>query len=72
MGQHLKHAREHLGLTQAQVGQMIGRDQSAISKYENGAKPDLDVVSRLATALQMTREEVLFGPPPAGEVRDAT
>lgn len=62
MGDHLRQARERLGLTQAQVAKAIGRDQPAISRYERGARPDLSIVPAYAKALELSEIEVLFGP----------
>lgn len=64
-GSHIRNTRIRLGLTQARLGEMAGCSQSDISKYERGTRPSkLEVISRLASALQVTREEVIFGPPP--------
>ena len=43
----LVEAREHAGLTQAEVAQRLGRVQSFVSKYEQGERR-LDVVDFLA------------------------
>ena len=64
-GSYIRNTRIHLGLTQARLGKMAGCSQSDISKYERGTRPSrLEVISRLASALQITREEVIFGPLP--------
>lgn len=62
MSNHLRQAREALGLTQAQVAEAIGRDQPAVSRYERGAKPDLSIVPAYARVLGLTEVQVLFGP----------
>ncbi|MGH8029881.1 MAG: helix-turn-helix domain-containing protein [Arenimonas sp.] len=61
MGDHLKKARETMGLTQAQVAEAIGRDQPAVSRYERGSRPDLSIVPAYAKVLGLTEMQVLFG-----------
>lgn len=69
---HLRTTRVRLGLTQAQLAEAAGCTQSDISKYESGTRPNrLDVITKLAAALGITREEVIFGPSPKEGNRDA-
>lgn len=60
---YLRETRARLGLTQVQLAELAGCTQSDISKYESGTRPNrLDVITRLASALSISREEVIFGP----------
>lgn len=72
MTNHLRTARERLGLTQAQVAAAIGRTQADVCKYENGTRPrDTQTLTKLAEVLQITREDVVFGPSPETEIGKA-
>lgn len=60
---HLRTARARAGLTQVQLAEKAGCTQADISKYESGTRPSrLDVITRLAAALNISREQVIFGP----------
>jgi transcriptional regulator with XRE-family HTH domain len=56
-------ARKAKGLTQTQLADLIGRDQSDVSRYESGKRQvDVDCAPRLAQALGLSIVEVLYGP----------
>jgi len=38
LGERIRKAREHLGLSQEELATAIGRDQRTISEYENGKR----------------------------------
>lgn len=57
---NLRNARERLGLTQKQVADLIDGDQSAISRYENGNRPDVDVAPKLAAVLGIPLLDILY------------
>lgn len=38
LGERIRIARERLGLSQTQLGQLVSRDQRAISEYEHGER----------------------------------
>lgn len=60
-GERLRRLRTAEGLTQAELGRLIGRTVTAVSKYESGAmKPTLDVAVDLAFHFNVTLDE-LFG-----------
>jgi transcriptional regulator with XRE-family HTH domain len=62
MANHLRVARERLGLSQAQLAERIGSRQPSISRYERGSLPmDTELITKLAEALQISREHVIFG-----------
>jgi transcriptional regulator with XRE-family HTH domain len=61
MSAHLRDARKKKGLTQAEVGNAIGRDQSTVSKYEAGsARVDVDVAPAYAEVLGVSIVDVLY------------
>lgn len=52
--------RKELGLTQAQVAARLGMSQPAYTQIETGKScPSLEVVERVATALETTGSELL-------------
>lgn len=54
-GEKLLKIRKAKGLTQTELGEIIGRGYSSISKYENGSqKPELDTVVELADILNVS------------------
>ncbi|MCH5207011.1 MAG: helix-turn-helix transcriptional regulator [Oscillospiraceae bacterium] len=60
-GERLKRLRTAEGLTQAELGRRINRDDTSISKYESGVKlPTLEAAVDLAFELRVTLDE-LFG-----------
>lgn len=53
-------ARENAGLTQKEVAEMVGVDQSSVSLWENGKnKPRVSVLVKLAGIYCCTLEEIL-------------
>src|SRR4051812_7869507 len=46
----MRQARERAGLTQRQLGDMIGKSQQTINGYEHGRKPDIPTFRRIAAA----------------------
>lgn len=57
----LKNARLAAGLTQAELAQVIGRDQTVISRIESGHRAvDVDDAPLLAAALKIGVLEVLY------------
>ena len=58
-GNFLCSLRTEKGLSQAQLGEMLGVTNKAVSKWENGsAKPNTKLLSRLAEILGVTVEEL--------------
>jgi len=55
MAAKLREAREMRGLTQAQVGDAVGRSFRTISAWEcsNGAQPDADMLVRLCVLYEV-------------------
>ncbi|MGI6695063.1 MAG: AAA family ATPase [Christensenellales bacterium] len=59
-GNRLLSLREKLGLSQGQLGKLIGVSNKSISKWETGAaKPGVDTLSKLALALQVSVNELV-------------
>jgi transcriptional regulator with XRE-family HTH domain len=66
-GEKIKQLRKELGLTQEELGQMIGVQKAAINKYETGLVVNLkkSTISALAKALHVSPVELLSpGKPP--------
>ena len=59
-GSRLIAARRSRGITQVQLAQSLGMTHAAISYYEaEGGNPPLDVVVKLATALNTSADDLL-------------
>ena len=60
-GERLKRLRKERGLSADELGAMIGKDRSTIYRYERGdiENATIDVIPRLAKALQTTPQYVL-------------
>lgn len=59
----LRNARVAQSMTQAQLGERVGRDQSAIARLESGrVRVDADLAPKLADVLGLTILNVLYGP----------
>lgn len=61
MSQKIKMLRTQKGLTQAELGKIIGVQNSAIAKYENGRVVNIkkDTLDKLAEALEVSPAELL-------------
>ena len=61
LGVALRERRRELGLTTTQVAELVGVQQSAVSKWENGASlPDDDRLDAIAQFLGVSRADVLL------------
>lgn len=59
-GKFIASEREKKGLSQFQLGKLVGVTDKAISKWENGdAKPRFDNLMRLAMALDISLDELM-------------
>ena len=60
-GERLKRLRKEHGLSADELGEMIGKDRSTIYRYERGDidSATIDVIPRLARALQTTPQHIL-------------
>ena len=60
LGLRIYNRREQLRLTQEALGELIGKDQKMIWRYETGkSQPTADVVIALAKALETTTDYLL-------------
>jgi len=63
LGQNLKQLREARAATQAQMAKLAGLPRATWANLESGASnPTLSVLDRVATALQVTLEELIATP----------
>lgn len=61
-GQVIKDARIKKGYTQAELGDILGVTNKAVSRWEKGASfPDVGVIENLANALDISIEEIIVG-----------
>lgn len=59
-GSRLLSLRERLGISQAELGKLIGVTNKSVSKWETGsAKPGVSTIFKLALALQVSVDELL-------------
>ncbi len=60
VGKTIFRLRKEKGITQEQLGNMIGISSGAVSKWETGnSKPDIDLLAPLARALKVSLNELL-------------
>ena len=71
IGQKIKHARIAKGLTQEELGNMVGLQKSAIAKYENGRVVNIkrSTLQKLAQALDLRGSDLIIESDPK-EVAD--
>lgn len=62
IGQKIKEARIAKGLTQEELGTMVGLQKSAIAKYENGRVVNIkrSTLQKLATALDLRGSDLII------------
>lgn len=59
---NLKEYRERKGLTQNELGVLVGVTQGAIAQFENGSSlPNIKTAVRIAEALGVTCEQLVKG-----------
>jgi transcriptional regulator with XRE-family HTH domain len=62
-GKRLTELRHRRGLTQNQVSELVGVHVTQVRKYEaDRAQPTLEVIRKLALALDVTADELVFDP----------
>ena len=66
IGQKIKKARLERGLTQQELGSIVGVQKSAIAKYENGRVVNIkrSTLQKIAKALNIRPSELLFNESP--------
>jgi transcriptional regulator with XRE-family HTH domain len=61
-GDHLKEVREEKSLTQSDLANLVEIHVVQLSKYErNLASPSVEVVKRIAEALNITTDQLIYG-----------
>lgn len=61
IGELLKIAREHIGLTQAQLGERVGVQAAQISKIESGRNLTIATIVKVLKALGLSAEFLIQG-----------
>lgn len=57
----MKYCREKLGLTQAQLADIVGLSQETISQYENGTRiPNVITAKKIASVLNEPLDNIFF------------
>lgn len=66
IGQKIKKARLERGMTQQELGDVIGVQKSAIAKYENGRVVNIkrSTLQKIAKALNIRPSELIFSESP--------
>ena len=66
LGQKIKKARLERGLTQQELGDIVGVQKSAIAKYENGRVVNIkrSTLQKIASALELRPSELIFNESP--------
>lgn len=66
MGQRIRNARIAKGLTQEELGRLVGVQKSAIAKYETGRVVNIkrSTVQKIVSALNIRPSELMFEEPP--------
>lgn len=66
IGQKIKKARLERGLTQQELGDIVGVQKSAIAKYENGRVVNIkrSTLQKIAKALNIRPSELIFSESP--------
>ena len=68
IGQKIKEARIAKGLTQGELGNLVGLQKSAIAKYENGRVVNIkrSTLQKLASALGLRGSDLIIEADPKG------
>ena len=66
LGAKIKKARLERGLTQQELGNLVGVQKSAIAKYENGRVVNIkrSTLQKIASALEIRPSELMFDESP--------
>ena len=68
LGQKIKEARKAKGMTQQELGDIVGLQKSAIAKYESGRVVNIkrSTLQKIAGALNIRPSELIFDETPQG------
>lgn len=69
IGMKIREFRTKKGLTQEELGQLVGVTTQAVSKWERGGAPDAEILPRIADALGVS-VDALFGRAPGGSLEE--
>ena len=62
IGENIKTIRKTKGLTQKQLGQLLGVSQAAIGQFESGkSNLTIDTIKKIAEALEVSEYELMYG-----------
>jgi transcriptional regulator with XRE-family HTH domain len=62
IGERIRAARKKKGLTQADLGAILGVSYQVISQYERGLrKPKYETIQRIAAALDLSDDALIYG-----------
>ena len=61
IGENIRRIRLEKALTQAELGKMLGVNQSSISSFENSSYLRNNTIRKIANALGITTDELLSG-----------
>jgi len=64
IGELVKKARKRAGLTQQQLAKRMKVTQGAVYQFEQSTDMQLSTAEKIAKALKITLEEMLYGPKP--------
>lgn len=69
IGDRIKYKRKELGLTQAELGRMLGVTDRAVSKWEQGeGNPDMSLITKLSTVLNVSLDYLITGNEPEEKI----
>lgn len=61
IAEFLVRKRKEFGLTQTEVAERLGVSFQAVSKWENGTLPNIEMLAELAGLLHVTVDEIISG-----------
>jgi len=60
-GNRIRKARERAGLTQEELGKLIGKSQQTVNGYEHRRKPNITIYRRIAAACSVDESWLILG-----------
>lgn len=64
----ISNKRKQLGMTQAEIAEQLNVSFQAVSKWENGTLPNVEILVELAALLDTTVDEILLGRDKSSEI----
>ena len=61
IGEFIASKRKESGLTQSDIAEKLGVSFQAVSKWENGTLPNIELLAQLAELLHLTVDEIIAG-----------